>query len=232
MTEALFFELLTTTPEHRSRCFSRLPSTHNPVVLVPNVGAILRWEVHNQEPVETLSKIAMNDEFRFNPDLGNPKYEIGSAQTRDLVEWRNDMEGRVQQFADHASTIPQAFPELANYCPGQEASRIEEAKSRICTEREFVRSFYHNEDAQWPSFDTISEEWAIYRWLQIRVLAALDYFKKHGVMKKSGKAKAIENEYLDLEYCLVACLCGGLATRDHILAGRFMALCVKGKLLQ
>lgn len=200
MTEALYYELVTAEPKHRARCFYRLPETDNPVVLIPNVGAILRWEALNQEPLENLGKIARREIFRFNPSLIKLEYVLEKEPLCILEKWRSDVADRVRQLTDQARTITEALPELADFYPGQNARQIEEVKRRICTEREFVGSFYFNDEIQAPSFEKINEEWAIYRWLQIRVLAALDYFKKHGVMSNFGEAKFIENEYLDLEF--------------------------------
>lgn len=51
MTQALFYELLTTEPAKRARCIGRLPVIENPVVLIHNVGPILRWEVDHRRPL-------------------------------------------------------------------------------------------------------------------------------------------------------------------------------------
>ncbi len=232
MTESLFYELLTTDPAVRARCFRRIPEIENPVMLVQNVGAILRWEVQNKRPLPSIDDVVMSERFQFNPGLVDEDFNLGEKQVSVIENWRREKSVWVCDFADHCSKVPVKFPELNGYRPGVATTHIERIKKRIYAEPGFVRELYGGgKGGTWPTKEQIDERWATYRWLQIRVVAALDYFRKYGARDVSSETTKVENEYLDLEYCLVGCLVGAIATKDSGLSERFLALCPSGKLL-
>jgi len=230
MTEALFYELLTTTAIERARCFSRIPSIKNPVVLVQNVGAILRWEVRNQQPLTSVDHVAINIPFQFNRGLTNNNFSMNEERANHLENWKKERLIQVCDFAEHACKVTVRFPELKNYRPGGDSTNIKRIKKRVCTETEFVLEEFYNGglDHTWPPAEDIDERWALFRWIQIRVVTALDYFHKYGEREVSSETTKIENEYVDLEYCLIGCLVGAIATQDKGMAKRFLALCPSG----
>jgi hypothetical protein len=147
-------------------------------MLVQNVGAILRWEVENQRPLSSIDDLVMSERFQFNPGLVDEDFDLGESQVSAIENWRKERSVRAHDFADHCSKIPIRFPELKGYRPGTTTTYIERIKKRICTEPGFVRELYRGgRGGTWPTKEQIDERWSIYRWLQIRVVAALDYFR-------------------------------------------------------
>jgi len=227
-----FYELLTTDAAERAKCFNRIPAIENPVALVEPSDFLWQWEVENQQPLVDIQHGIRPEKFNFNPELGKENFKIGEDQTKYLEELKGKVSTRVKAFAEHCSQIPTRFPELRHYRPGADPSLIEEIQKRICTDPEYVREFYYGgRKNNWPPADCIDEQWALFRWTQIRLIAALDYFLKYGEKEMSSKTTKIENEYLDLEYCLIGCLVGSIATYDRGMAKRFQTLCPSGKLL-
>ncbi len=232
MTQALFYELLTTKPAERASCFRRIPAIDNPVVLIQNVGSILQWEVTNQRPLSNIDDVAVSVHFNFNPGMVNEDFDFGEEQTRHIENLKKEMSVSVSYFADHCSKVTVRFPELKGYYPGMNTTQIEKIKTRVCTDAGFVRELYSaGESGTWPTAEEIDERWAIYRRLQIMVVASLDYFRKYGERDVTSLTTKVENEYLDLEYCLVGCLVGVVATQDPGMSGRFLALCPSGRVL-
>lgn len=232
MTQALFYELLTAKPAERASCFRRIPAIDNPVVLVQNVGPILQWEVTNERPLVNIDDVAISVNFNFNPGLVNEDFDLGEEQAGHIENWKKEMSASVSNFADHCSKVTVRFPELKGYYPGMKILHIEEIKTRVCTDPGFVRQLYSAaEGSNWPTAEEIDERWAIYRWLQIRVVAALDYLLKYGERDVTSLTTKVENEYLDLEYCLVGCLVGAIATKDSGMSERFLAVSPLGKVL-
>ena len=228
MTHGNFYELLTTNPVERARCFKRIPAIENSVERVEPVGSILRWEVKNQEPLLNINHVIIQGSFNFNPKLINESFNMGEEQIRKTEDWKREVSSKVKDFAEHGSQVTVRFPELRNYRPGDNTSQIEKIQKRICTNSEFVRELYNRRDETWPTADRIYEQWALFKWIQIRLMAALDYFRKYGEREMSSETNKIENEYLDLEYCLIGCLVGSIATHDKGMAKRFQALCPSG----
>lgn len=156
---------------------------------------------------------------------------MGEEQNKHVENWNKEVSTAVGSFAEHCSKITVRFPELKGYQPGKNTADIEKINNRICTDTGFVRQLYSGQKRGWPTADEIDERWALYRWLQIRVLAALEYFRKYGERNASLATVNIEHDYRDLEYCLVACMVGALATSDKGIATRFLALHSSGILL-
>jgi hypothetical protein len=220
-----FYELLTTKPIERTRCFQRMPQGENPVALVEPSDFIWQWEVENQRPLLDIRHAIRQEPFHFNSGLINETLLMEEDQTKHLKNLQGGVSRKVKAFAEHCSQITIRFPELGNYRPGGIPSEIEEIQKRICTDPEYVREFYNGGRGHtWPPADHIDEQWALFTWIQIRLVAALDYFRKYGESKMSSETTKIENEYLDLEYCLIGCLVGSIATQDKGMAKRFLTL--------
>lgn len=232
MTEALFFELLTTKPEIRARCFTRLPTGDNPVALVQNVGPTIRWEIENNRPLVDLGNVIINAAFRFNERLVRPDFDMGTEQIQHLVSWRRELLGYVADFVTRAAQLTVPFPQLGGFAPGRDTSVIDEIKDDVCRDVNLPRRIYANaRRPDWPMPEEVDERWPIIRWTQVKLLGYLDYFMSYGTEKRDPESRTMENEYLDLEYCLVGVLVGALATRDNAMAARFKALCPQGLLV-
>lgn len=227
-----FYELFTTTPPERARCFQRLPKGENPVSLVESIDFIRRWELVNRRPLLEIQYAVRPEQFHFNSGLVNETFQMREDQSKFLEELKEEVSSKVKAFAEHCSQITVRFPELSNYRPGGNPSQIEEIQKRICTDSEFVRGFYSGLPGHTgPPAEHIDTQWALFKWIQIRLIAALDYFRKYGEREMSLETNKIENEYFDLEYCLIGCLVGSIATHDRGMEKRFKALCPPGKVI-
>lgn len=229
MTSVNFLELLTTSATERARCFKKLPKSENPVALVEPLDLILRWEVENQQPLSNIDHVIRREQFHFNSGLDNENFQMEEEQTNYTEYLKRRVATQAKEFAEHCSIIPFRFPEIKNCRPGDSLIKIKEIQKRVSTDPEFVRELYSGRlEDTWPPPTDIDERWALFRWIQIGVLAALDYFRKYGEREMRLETTKIENEYLDLEYCLIGCLVGSIATRDKRMAKRFLAICPSG----
>ena len=91
MPEMLLHELLTTDPKVRAQCFSRLPKKENPLVLIPNPGPLMRWEVENNRALTNIDDVTIDIRYQFNKNLVNVDFEMGNDQEEDLCLWRKEM---------------------------------------------------------------------------------------------------------------------------------------------
>ena len=133
MTEKLFYELLTTCPAVRARCFKRIFQIGTPMIPVQNVTAILRWEVKNQRSLTSIDNVVEDKRFRFNPGLADKDFKFGEKDVRAIEKWNQENSVRVHDFAYHCSKVPVRFPALKGYHPGTTpTTQIEEIKKRLC----------------------------------------------------------------------------------------------------
>lgn len=230
MPEILFYELLTTTPKKRATCFCKLPDIENPVILIPNVGTLLRYEVENQIPCKPVTKVAINisDEFRinFNRDLRNKNYTLSIKEAKKVKRWNEKITNDVEEFRQSSAIAHHWFPSLEKYKPGQDATIIEDAESHIANDKELIKRIYNEiRQSHFPISDMINSQWTLFRWLQINLLAAVDYIRRFGPNNTSAKIESIENDFHDIQYCITGVQVGALASLDGRVK-KFLRKCV------
>jgi hypothetical protein len=222
MPEALFYELLTTTPEKRAKCFRNIPKVANPLTLVKNVGYILRSEVKERAPFADIMKASYPIRYVFNNNLVNPHHEFTAKQKHSIANWRKDIIARVEDFKQKAALVSGWFPRVKGFKAGSDPEPIEDAKRLVLTDCEVVRRIYNEvRSNSFPAAEAIDGHWALFRELQVYVVAALDYVFMFGDGNVVAVSKRVENEYLDLEYSITASLVGALASQDKRMNARF-----------
>jgi hypothetical protein len=95
-----------------------------------------------------------------------------------------------------------------------------------------MRGFYANHrHADFPAPELLDEEWAFFRWVQVQLLAGLDFIGRHGVNAQPNEESML-HELLDLDYLISALLVGGLACRENRFIQRFRFLRPDGVILR
>ena len=225
MPESLFYELLTTSPEKRARCFRNLPRVKNPLVLVKNVGSILRSEVEKRAPFVDIKNASIDIRYVFNRKLVNPHHKFTNEQRYSISEWKKDISSRIEDFKQKAAVVSGWFPKIKGFKAGSNPQPIEEAKQLVCRDSDVVRKIYDQiRDQAFPPTTMLDERWGLFREIQVYVLAALDYVFRNGDNSPYAVSTKIENEYLDLEYCITAVLVGALASQDKRMIARFRSI--------
>jgi hypothetical protein len=223
MPEALFFELLTTSKDKdRAICFSNLPEKENPVALVQGVSAMLGHEISKREPVGNISGFFIDIPYVFNNGLKKQDFQFADGHRQNIAEWQEDVALRVEGFKEKAACVSGWFPRIKDYIPGMNPKDINEAKSLICEDLSVVREIYKViRFCTFPEAEMLTQEWAMTRYLQVHILAALEYVRMFGDGNSAAISAKIENEILDLDYCITALLVGALASHDNRLIEKF-----------
>src|SRR5690606_14842303 len=96
-----------------------------------------------------------------------------------------------------AHTIPDFFPDLLNGSHTQQLSQLREAEEFIAgkgTLKEFYATLRSPNPAEpFPCAQSVDEHWAIYRWLQVRFMFALDlHVRYQGKIPDSPSPKTSE----------------------------------------
>jgi len=134
-----------------------------------------------------------------------------------LLKVCNDM----RQIPDIRDAKPTVLPQV-----------IAELSAKIRDDREDLRGFYRNHmHANFPAPELIDEEWSYYRWIQVHLLAGLDFINRYGKTVRPGE-ETLMHEVLDLTYLINALLIGGLASRDSRILERFKFLRSDGVVLR
>lgn len=224
LSEELFFELITTRPESQKRCFSKFPDQTNPVLLVPNVGSLLRFEMEQQEPCTPVTRHKIPGTFQFNAKLRDGNFVFEGQVLQDLENWKKTTAEDTLNFIQRWSVVHQFFPELSGVDWKDFPDAIQKARLKVSSNTAFVRDVYASllksgAPTNAPSPEHISHEWAIYRWIQCQILSALRMFERYQGKIPSTQGQAFiekaEHSMLDSYHAIYGCLVGTMATLDN-----------------
>ncbi len=239
MPEVLFLEILTTKTENMVKCFRKFPGIENPVALVPNVGSLIRYETEKNRPCSPIETQFLKIRYVFNERLAKNQFDFTEEQKESLEEWEESANEGTEGFIEKAIVTDGWFPILRGYTPGQSPNPITDAMDMVATDLDFVRKIYdqlrdeiyETHKVLWPEPQRIDKKWILLRYLQVHLLAALEYIRKYGKESPHMISKRLENEYLDIDYCIIGTISDGLATRDTTMAKFYNLVCPEKALI-
>lgn len=215
-------EVMTADQAVRARCFTKLRDAEHegaiPLDLLPNVGALLRFECETQQPSTPLRGMRMVDRFTFGEKAVADDFRLSAEQIEALREWRDSYDP--DEFQVRSRTVLDLHPDLRSLTGGELRGRLQEIGENLSADQ--VLEFYEAvRPSGFPAVDRIDENWAVYRFVQVQLLAALDFVERHGPSAAQINIDKLENSLHDYEYATVASLAGGLASRDRPLVDLF-----------
>lgn len=238
VSDALFYELLTSEEPGRSRCFSKFPPGENPVDLVSHIGPLMRSEIDTHKPSGPPSLHRENWRFQFNPSLVNPGYQIPEEASLAIEEHAAELRSDVGSFMQKAKLVPTFFPALLSGSQGNRDSARSNAEAAIASPGALM-DLYSNltpppGERPLPPRALVSENWAVYRWLQVQMLFALDLYMRYGGRIPNTLSPAVfekmEHDVLDAQVLMLGCLEGTFATKEKKLKRWWALLCPRGRL--
>lgn len=238
MSDALFYELLTSSEPGRSRCFSKLPQTDNPVDLVSHIGTLMRIELDTQLPAGKPSSHREQLRFRLNPALLQLDYQLPEQAQEAVEEQTAQLKSDVQLFIERAAIMNSFFPDLLNGSHARREGARAEAENAIAAPGALSEFYAALEpplgERPLPSASLVNESWALYRWLQVQFLFAIDvYIRYQGRIPQSfGPVtyEKLEHDVLDAQILMLGCLEGAIATQERKLKRWWRLLCPDGVL--
>jgi len=208
----------------------KLKSIEKSLVLLPGIGEMFRAEAQKHRPASQVlvgKRVTLNPKLREGGrffELDGQTKEIASGRTMELEERLDDMVAIWRDF----KTLP-AFNDAGQ---SEMPNIVRELSLQIRDDRADIRGFYKNHRIPpWPEPELIDEQWAFFRWIQVQLLAGLDFFASYGVKTQPGREKLM-HELLDLEYLIVALVVGGLASCEKRMIERFKLFRPDGVLLK
>lgn len=222
-SESLIFELITTDKKSQVRCFSKLPNTQYSFALLPNIGTLLRFEVENCTPCIPLFERRIQGSYIFNPELKAGTYFPQGEVANILKIWCNQVNENTKSFLQRCQVVYQFFPELIGIKYQSLALAISIARMNIATDSDLVRRIYSSILKEIPLPNalepkSLNEQWAWFRWIQCKVLAALRIFQRYQYEVLDNPSAKIflkaEHSMHDIDYIILGALAGTLATND------------------
>jgi len=232
MTDALFYELLTTDATTRSRCFSKLPSIDNPVHVVGHIGPMLLHEQRTHSKALNFLTYELTERYRFNPSLCDASYQMPEDALGHTQEESEHIRSSIDRFIARTEAAASIFPLVAQ---GSDSSRLQALGTyeQELSMPENILSFYRSmDDPALPPHTLLNEDWATFRLYQISLLFSLHTLHRHRGPIPSNKSNReltrLEHDVHDCNMLLTAVMAGGLATKDSKLI-RWWQLLFPGK---
>lgn len=240
MSDALFYELLTAEEPCRSSCFAKFLPTKNPVDLVSHIGTLMKIEIDTHQPAGKPSTHRESLNFQFNPLLMKAEHELPEEAQQTIDEQTRNLQSDVTSFVERASIIGPSFPNLLT---GSDADRFQarQEAERAIAEPKSLLAYYSTLEPPYgeqplPPASLITEDWAIYRWLQVHFLFSIDlYVRYQGNIPTKFSAnifEKLEHDVLDAQVLMLACLEGSFATQEKKLKRWWRLLCPNGTLYE
>jgi len=238
--ETLFYELMTTKPRSQIRCFSKLPEGPGSFALLPNVGALLRFEIEHRRPCGPIENHVLDGTYIFNEKLRTGTYLPPPEVRKTLDEWQAQVNDDAKSFLERCQSVHHFFPELIGIEFRNFPAAVAAAKIRISSNPEEVRRVFSTFERDSlppgaPHAAEIDAEWAWYRWVQCQVFAALRMFERYQCHVPAAPTPKVleraEHSMHDLEYVLIGSLAGALASNDDEVMEDFYLARPEGKLV-
>ena len=247
--DAFFFEVASTDPQARERCLAKLREVHGHggLRVAPNVGELLRKEIHDLNRAGPPS-----DNLIGGLDLDaffSIKFDILSKARREALQSTEaDFGQDINGLITRTQMLQRCFPST---CEGTTANRREAfrlVRQTVADDREFLLSFFadfvchgaHTPPgapllAEIARNGTLGPEWTIYRWLQVQLLYGLEWLEKYPKLAANTlmpkQRERLQHDVIDMEYVVLGVLQGALATKDKRMAAMFMLLQPDGVVL-
>jgi hypothetical protein len=208
----------------------KLRSVEKDLVLLPAISEMLRAECEILKPAPLILKCKAGD---FKPDMfgdgaQTPELDSDTRTKGEIVTKR--LERRLNQMVTVWNAFKQ-IPEFENAKSEDMPKIVKLKREQIRDDREDMRGFYRKpRHAASPPAELIDKKWAHFRWIQVQLLAGLDFFASYGLGAPFHREDMI-HELLDLDYLITAILVGGLASRERRMIDRFKLLRPDGVVL-
>lgn len=240
VSDALFYELLTSEEPVRSSCFRKFPPTENPVELVSHIGPLVRLEIISRKPSGLPSMHRQDLRFQFNWNLTTPVLEFSETERRTIEEHASELRSDVEAFMQRANLIPTFFPDILSGSQSKRERTIAEVEAAIATPGALLNLYSALEvppgEKTLPPAGVISEDWAIYRWLQVQLLFAADLYVRYNgripTKLTKGTFERMEHDVLDAQLLMLGCLEGAFATKEKKLMRWLKVLCPRAELYE
>lgn len=184
------------------------------VDILDHVGILYRYEIQNQSPCSPLSG-------HFFSGVLNPNFsfQFTDEQAQEIKEERDHLE------IESANMFELVAPEIWN--------NVSSFKREDICKRDVIQKIYNRlrpPTSNLPGAGLLDVRWALYRRLQVELLAAMDYHGGFDGVKFNIGQERRGHDQIDFRICIVGALAGGLAACDKKIRQYFKEICPGGVL--
>lgn len=228
--EVLMFEHSRKRDARRTANLFKLRSIENNLVILPGIGEMLRTEAKTLNPAPQVMKAKFVKVIARKGPSGE-YFDLTARELLSTEERSTELKTKLPEVVGMWRSLS-SMPELTQAGPKEIPQVIKKLSLRVRDDRQDIRGFYSNlRHSSFPPAELVDEKWAYFRWIQVQLLAGLDFIARHG-SKTNPNQEKLRHELLDLDYLLPALLVGGLACRETRFIDRFRFLRPDGVILK
>ena len=213
ITAELFHEILTDGEKSFRLYFNKLLKFRDSIDLIDHIGTLFKYEFLKLLPCTPLSS-------HLIPGALNPNYNF---------ELTRDQKAQIEDFYDFwevsgPNNFEKIVLEISKKCPALKPEDIAGNKELVLEAYERLKLPYM------PPTEKIDKNWAIFRRLQIDLIATIDYMHSYSDGQFDIKQNKKAHDQIDFKICILGILAGSIATRDKKMKRYFKLLCPEGEI--
>jgi hypothetical protein len=237
MPEEMLYELVKGVPGDRANWFSKLPSTNRPFELSRNHGYLLRHEKENLRSCGLPSRHVRMIDHSATENYRNPEYAIPAELSALRDNRKSQVDEDVHSLFWLTKNLETILPETKDIPPKDRKQAQENFEEKIASDEDFLRHTVNKiMPHPHPESSKVDESWISYRWLQINLLFALDYWTRHpqgvDLTTESKQLERFRHDALDAGYLIVGIQEGTFATKEKKLIRWWNRISPEGILIQ
>lgn len=235
--EEMLYELVKGAPEDRANWFSRLPPTDRPFELSLNLGSLLRCEKESLRSCGLPSRHVRTIDHSATENYRNPEYAIPPDLSTLRDERKSQVDEDVNSLLLLTKSICTILPETKDIHPKDRKQAQEKLEEKIASDENFLKDAVNKiMPHPHPESSEVDRSWISYRWLQVNLLFALDYWTRYtheiDLTTESKQLERFRHDALDAGYLIVGIQEGAFATKEKKLIRWWNKIFPEGVLIQ
>jgi hypothetical protein len=208
-----FHEVVSSPGNEMKGCMEKLLAFTTSVDLLDHNGTLLNYEIENRKPCKPLSDHVL-------PIVLNPKwnYTISDPENVTITDFHKHWE------VDGPKDFDEIVLEIIGACGRSTPEQVASDRETVLKAYDYLRS----SEERLPMLDNLNEDWAIYRRLQVELIAAHEYMYSFQDGQFCIRKDRKGHNQIDFRVLIAACLAAGVATRDKLIRRYFNILCPVG----
>ena len=229
--EALLYELRRKQDKRRTADLMKLHLVERSVIILPGIGEMFRAKTREHRPAQSVLR-AKRVEFLVTRASSGKIFPLTDRERRSMNERTKELQSGLSKLIDVWRSFHAKIESLKDASPKEIPERLGALCREIRDDKESMRSFYGNHRTRiYPAPELIDERWTLFRWIQVYLLAGLDFLERHGLTSEPNPEDLL-HERIDLDYTIPALLVGGLACCEKRMIERFKFLRPDGFVLR
>ncbi|WP_460066800.1 hypothetical protein [Pseudomonas sp. H1_G08] len=237
MPEEMLYELSKGAPEDRAKWFYRLPSTVRPFELSRNHGYLLRYEKENLLSCGLPSLHVRTIDHAATENYRNPEFIVPTELSAVRDHRKSQVDEDVNYLFLLTRNIDKILPETRDIHPKDRKQVQENIEEKIASDEDFLKGAVNTIMSHpHPDSSEVDKSWISYRWLQVNLLFALDFWTRYtqeiDLTTESKQLERFRHDALDAGYLIVGIQEGAFATKEKKLIRWWNKIFPEGDLIQ